>query len=189
MSFIIGLDTETTGVDALKGDKVIEFCGHVYRWSDRKRLINLNQRISNEGQKINRKAQEVHGISASDLIGKPMFKDFAPKLSKIMARKPIVVAHNAMFDMTFLAVQMKQAGLPLPPDLIIFDTMSEGMTTSYDAKSPSLREFCWAMGVDYDPALAHAAEYDVNVMMEAFFIAVDRGHFTLPETFTQAEAA
>ncbi len=185
---IIGLDTETTGLHVDKGDRIIEFCGMVYKASTRKRLINLTKRFTNEGKEINKKAQEVHGISAADLVGKPKFSTFAPQLAKIFEKAKIMVAHNAEFDVKFLAVQMAEAGYPLPPDLIIFDTMGEGMTTSYDAKPPSLREFCWAMGIEYDPALAHAAEYDVQVMMDAFFVALERGHLTLPE-MTQEIAA
>ena len=176
---VIGLDTETTGLHVEKGDRVIEFCGMVYNVESSKRLINLNARFTNEGKEINKKAQEVHGISSADLIGKPKFSSFAPKLDTIFKKCKIAVAHNAEFDFKFLAHHMAQAGYPLPTDLIVFDTMGESMTTSYDAKPPSLREFCWAMGVDYDPAAAHAAEYDTEIMMKAFFIALKRGHFQL----------
>lgn len=182
-NLIIGLDTETTGLDVTKGHRIIEFCGHVYRWPERKKVISVTQRISNEGQKIDRKAQEVHGISQADLIGKPRFKEFAKKIAPVFARKPLVVAHNIEFDIKFLAAQMAEVGHPLPPDLMLFDTMGEGMTASYDSKPPSLREFCWAMGVEYDPSKAHAAEYDVDVMMEALFAGIDRGYIRLPEQF------
>ena len=185
---IIGLDTETTGLHADKGDRIIEICCMVYKPVERKRLINLTRRFSNQGKEINKKAQEVHGISAADLIGKPNFSTFAPQLSEVFEKAKIGVAHNAEFDFKFLAHHMAEAGYPLPPDLIIFDTMGEGMTTSYDAKPPSLREFCWAMGIEYDPALAHAADYDVQVMMDAFFVALERGHLTLPN-MTQELAA
>lgn len=185
---IMGLDTETTGLHADKGDRVIEFCGMVYNINTRQRLLNTTLRFSNQGKEINKKAQEVHGISAADLIGKPNFSTFAPKLNLMFQKCKIALAHNAEFDFKFLAHHMAEAGYPLPPDLIIFDTMGEGMSTSYDAKPPSLREFCWAMGVDYDPAKAHAAEYDVQVMLDAFFIAVDRDVLKLPET-EQREAA
>ena len=189
MTFILGLDTETTGLDVTKGHRIIEFCGQVYRLSDRKKLIDLTQRISNEGKKIDAKAQAVHNIAAMDLIGRPKFADFAPKLDAILKRNPIIVAHNAAFDMKFLAVQMAEAGLPMNPELVIFDTMSEGMTSSYDSKPPQLREFCWAMGVEYDPSKAHAARYDVDVMLEALFTGIDRGYLTLPEQQKEKEAA
>lgn len=185
----IGLDTETTGLHVDKGDRVIEFCGRVYDVNTSKLLIDVTRRFSNQGKDINKKAQEVHGISAADLIGKPNFSTFAPALSKIFEKVKIGVAHNAEFDFKFLAHHMAEAGYPLPPDLIVFDTMGEGMCASYDAKPPSLREFCWAMGVEYDPEKAHAAEYDVDVMMQGFFVALDRGHMTLPEIQQQKEAA
>ena len=181
MKFALGFDTETTGLKVEKGDKIIEFFGSVYRIADRKRVLKLGpMRFSNEGQKIAPKAQEVHGISAADLIGKPKFETFAPKLNKVLESKPLLIAHNIAFDIGFLAVQMQQAGFPLSPELQLYDTMEEGMTASYDAKPPSLREFCWAMGVPYDPDEAHAAEYDVDVMMDAFFAGLDRGYITLP---------
>lgn len=178
---IIGLDTETTGLNVDKGDRIIEICCMVYNPLNRKRLVNVTKRFTNEGKEINKKAQEVHGISAADLIGKPKFSTFAPHLAKMFDRAKIGVAHNAEFDFKFLAHHMAEAGYPLPADLIVFDTMGEGMTASYDAKPPSLREFCWAMGIEYDPALAHAADYDVSVMMDAFFVALERGHMKLPE--------
>lgn len=179
-ALVMGLDTETTGLHVDKGDRVIEFCGMVYNVSSSKRLVNVTKRFSNQGKEINKKAQEVHGISAADLIGKPKFSVFAPALDKLFQKVKIAVAHNAEFDFKFLAHHMAEAGYPLPSDLVIFDTMGEGMTTSYDAKPPSLREFCWSMGVDYDPAEAHAAEYDVDVMMKAFITALKRNHLKLP---------
>jgi len=187
MTYILGLDTETTGLHPEKGDRIVEFCGQVYRAADRKLLIDITQRISNQGQKMNAKAQAVHGISTTDLIGTPKFKDFAPKIDAILKRVDVIVAHNAAFDMKFLATHMAETGLPMRSDLIIFDTMGEGMTTSYDAKPPSLREFCWAMGIEYDPDKAHAAKYDVEVMMKAFFVALEQGHMKLPETLKDQE--
>ena len=189
MRLFIGLDTETTGLDVMKGHRVIEFYGEVYRREDYASILTLESRFSNEGKAIDKKAQEVHGIAAADLIGKPTFRDWAPKLAKVFQTVKGIVAHNAQFDIGFLAHHMAEAGYPLPDDLIIFDTMTEGMTASYDSKAPSLREFCWSMGVEYDPAKAHAADYDVKVMMQAFFVALERGHFTLPETALEKEAA
>lgn len=183
IKFAFGLDTETTGLKVDKGDRVIEFYGVVYRIADRKQVLKLGPLLfSNEGQKINAKAQEVHGISAADLIGKQKFKDFAPKLDKVFQSKPLVIAHNIAFDIGFIVHHMAEAGFNLPADLQLYDTMEEGMTASYDAKPPSLREFCWAMGVPYNPDEAHAAEYDVDVMMDAFFAGIDRGYISLPET-------
>lgn len=189
MSYLIGLDTETTGLKVEDGDRIIEFCGQVYRWADRKKVIDITQRFSNEGRKIHAKAQEVHGISQMDLIGKPRFRDFAPKIDAILKKAPVIVAHNAAFDVGFLVHHMEEAGLPLPGHLFVFDTMGEGMTASYDSKPPSLQEFCWAMGVEYDSAQAHAAKYDTDIMIQAFFAGIDYGYIDAPEILTIKEVA
>ena len=70
---------------------------------------------------------------------------------------------------------------------MLFDTSAEGMTASYDGKPPSLREFCWAMGVEYNPDEAHAGKYDVQVMIEALFSGIDLGYLQLP--FDEQKAA
>lgn len=189
MIYLTGLDTETTGLKVEKGNRIIEICCQVFSWPERKKVINMTQRFTNQGVKMEPKAQAVHGISAADLVGKPRFDSFAPKLSAIFKKSKVIVAHNAMFDMGFLAHHMAEAGHPLPEDLIIYDTMNEGMMASYDSKPPSLREFCWAMGVEYNEAEAHAADYDVDVMMAAFFIALDRGYMELPANLVAKEAA
>lgn len=179
--YVLGLDTETTGLKVEEGDRIIEICCQMVRVADRKRIINITKRFSNEGRKMNAKAQAVHGIAAADLVGKPKFSTFAPSLAKMMAKLPLIVAHNAKFDMEFIVHHMVEAGQTIPFNLMVYDSMGEGMTTSYDAKPPSLREYCWAMGVEYDPGKAHAADYDVDVMLEAFFNGLDRNHITLPD--------
>lgn len=47
-------------------------------------------------------------------------------------------------------------------------------------KVPNLGELCFACGVYYDREKAHAAEYDVAVMLESFFIAHKKGFIQLP---------
>jgi DNA polymerase-3 subunit epsilon len=187
--FFTGFDLESTGLHWEKGDRIIEMNLQVWRWEDRKRVINWTSKISNDGQPINRKAQEVHGIAAVDLIGAPKFADVAEKIDTILSRSSAIVAHNgAGFDGPFLAHEMGKVGRKLP-DIFLFDTMIEGMFASYDTKPPSLQELCWAMDVEYDPAKAHAAEYDVEVMMQSFFNAVDLGYFDVSEIINAKEAA
>lgn len=189
MIFFTGLDIESTGLEWMKGDRIIEINLQVWRWEDRKRVINWTTKISNEGQPINRKAQAVHGIAAADLIGAPKFSDVAEKIITMLRRSSAIVAHNgASFDGPFLAHELAKAGYELP-DVYLFDTMTEGMFASYDTKPPSLQELCWSMGVEYDPQKAHAAEYDVEVMMQAFFNAVDLGYYDVSDIITSKEAA
>lgn len=187
-TYITGFDTETTSVDPDKGDRIIEINMQLWRFEDRKRLINWTQRFTNAGQPIHKKAFAVHGISEADLVGKPKFEAHVPRIQQIMAKSAAMVAHNAEFDVKFLVAELLRAGSKPPASLPIFDTMAEGMFASYDTKPPSLEELCWALGVEYDRAKAHAADYDVDVLMQAFFNGVDRGYFDVSK-FTNKEAA
>lgn len=193
-TLVTGLDLETTGLDMLEGgklgDRIIEVCLQVYDLEERKLLLDFTRRVNPDGRKMNAKAQKVHNIAATDLIGKPLFKEIAPQIQAILQRSSAVVAHNGdSFDLPFLALEMDAAGYELPSKLACFDTMCNGMWASYDHKPPRLEEVCWAMGVEYDPAKAHAAQYDVQVMMEAFFKALDRGLFTLDVPTEERSAA
>lgn len=173
---LIGLDVESTGLDWLKGDRIIEFAGVGYRWSDRAQVFEYEQRINNEGRRFDAKAQEVHGISPTDLIGCPAFKAETPRIHKMLNLSAAVVTFNGEhFDLPFIDHELKGAGLNMPTHLVSYDLMKLGMFASYDAKPPTLADLCWALGVHYDHEQAHQALYDVRVMLQCFWIMVDRG--------------
>lgn len=185
MTYIVGIDVETTGLDWQKGDKIIEICALVYSLETRQLILDFTRRINPAGQRINPKAQAVHGISATDLVTCPTFDKIAPAFNSILKRADLVVTFNGeSFDMPFIAFEMAGAGVELPGEVMHLDLMREGMTASYDAKPPSLQEFCWAMGIEYDVSKAHAAAYDVQVMIESYFAALDKGYFEVPKVST-----
>lgn len=170
-----GLDIETTGLKQEEGHRIIEVCARVYR--DGALVKNFNRRI-NPHRPIDKKAQEVHGISIDDLRGCPNWEEVAPDLAKLMSISDVVVAHNGrFFDFPFILGEFIRIGVDLDNVPIIFDTMEEAPWATFNGKKPSLREFCMSMGVDYDPSKAHAAEYDVDVMMQAYFRAKEIGRF------------
>lgn len=174
---IAGIDTETTGFDP--GDhRMVEV--YVGLWKDRQLVREYETRIDPQ-RAMPVEAQRVHGISAADLVGKPLFKTIAPNLQAYIAKADLIVWHNGPFDLRFLEYEFRNAGMKMP-DKPSIDTLAEGVWATPDGKSPSLEELCFACGVKYDPALAHAAAYDVrDTLMPAFFNALDWGFFKLPE--------
>lgn len=176
---ILGLDTETTGLKAQEGDKIIEIALLTYDTATRKVVDKYVQRI-NPQRSIAPKAQEVHGITQADLVGMPLFADVAAEIHKRLDAADIVVAHNLEFDAMFLLCELQAAGLALPSKYSI-DTMKEARWACSDGKLPRLGELCFALGVDYDAAAAHAADYDVLIMMECLWRGLDRGFYALPE--------
>lgn len=179
---IAGIDTETTGFDP--GDhRIVEV--YVGLWKDRQLVREYEQRIDPQ-RSMPIEAQRIHGISSSDLMGKPVFKMIAPTLQAYIAKADLIVWHNGQFDRRFLEYEFRNAGMAMPdrPDI---DTMSEGLWATPDGKKPSLEELCFACDIPYDASLAHAASYDVReTLMPAFFKALDWGFFSMPEQSAKA---
>lgn len=178
-----GTDIETTGLDQEKGHRIIEFAAALYDFQPESGLVTPKgkfvQRI-NPQRAIDPAAQAVHGISFEDVSMCPDWAAVAPKVVKVMSACDVIVAHNGNgFDMPFIAAELMRIGLPVP-NVRCVDTMLESRWATPMGKLPNLGEFCFACGVDYDPSKAHAAEYDVLVMMEGFFKAVKKGFIALP---------
>lgn len=178
---IAGYDLESTGLNEPE-HRIIEACVMTYEYDPATKAHRLldtwEQRIDPE-RSIDAKAQAVHGITPADLIGKPKWAEVAPTLSAKLNGADVVVAHNGLdFDFTFTIRELERVGVPLP-DFEPFDSMVQGRWATPFGKAPSLMELCWATGVPYDPALAHAASYDVSVMMEAFFNGLRRETLSL----------
>src|ERR1700758_828730 len=108
----IVLDTETTGLDPLRGDRLVEIG-----------CIELLNRIPS-GQTFHRylnpqrdmpaEAFAVHGLSAEFLPDKPLFADVADDLIAFIGDAPLVI-HNASFDVGFINAELDRAGHAIVP--------------------------------------------------------------------------
>jgi DNA polymerase-3 subunit epsilon len=175
---ITGVDTETTGLYQEKGDKIIEICFRHYDLDTRKLVDSYVQRIHPQ-MAIAPAAQEVHGISIADLVGMPTWDEVAETVREHMAKADVLVAHNMAFDGPFIAMELIRVGKTVP-QVQAFCTMENGRWSTPLGKKPNLGELCFALDVPYDASQAHAADYDVDVMMSCLFKGIDRGFYTLP---------
>jgi len=173
---LAGIDIETTGL--LTSDhRIIEI--YIGLWRDDKRIWHYEQRIDPE-RAISTDAQKVHGISIHDLLGEPKWGEIAPIVHGILNKVDVYVAHNGQeFDIPFIKKELERVGLQMPEKPIL-DTMLHAIWATSDGKKPKLSELAFACSVDYDPALAHTASYDVDVMMTCLLKARQWGYFALP---------
>ena len=91
------IDVETTGLDYTR-ERIIEFAGV--------KLVNGKvkekfETLINAKQHIRKSSQAIHGISEEDLIDAPTEEEIYPKIFEFIGDAP-VVAHNAIFDYSFL---------------------------------------------------------------------------------------
>lgn len=166
------LDTETTGLSPAD-DRIIEVYVELVKGSST--VFTYEQRIDPQ-RSISAEAQRVHRITASDLIGKPVFATVAPVLHKILSKADAYLIHNADFDIGMLKAEFERNGFKLPERPVI-DTMILGSWATPDGKRPSLKELCFACGIDYDDTLAHAASYDVKKMTACYLRASEWGFY------------
>lgn len=175
-----GIDIETTGLDFRSGHRIIEIALSSYNILTREKIVCLEMRF-NPRRTIQPEAQKVHGISLEMLATAPLFEDKAPEIMAILEASDFYIAHNGEgFDGPFLQNEFKQTGFEMP-EKPMFDTMLEGLWATEDGKRPRLQELAFAMGLVYDTSKAHCALYDVDLMMECFFIAREKYNlFQLP---------
>lgn len=172
-TLIGGTDIETTGfLD--KGDhKIIEVCVMQYEADEddlrNSRLVKSYTQRFNPLRSVPESSVKIHHITGDMLVGMPTFKEEGQKYLDILGECDIVVGHNGdEFDLPFIAHEAKSCGLIMPP-IASYDTMLQGQWAHPYGKRPKLQELCIACGVEYDTTQAHAADYDVEVMMKCFF--------------------
>lgn len=175
---LIGLDTETTGLDASEGHRLVEVAILTYDFATRRLEDVYVQRIDPD-RNIPAAASAVHGITYEMLTGCPKWEDVAPIVKAKLDAGTVAVAHNMGFDAPFLGHELLRAGQPLPT-FEAFCTMENGRWATPDGKSPRLEELAFALGIEFDPTKAHGAEYDTQKMMECFFAGLDRGFYRVP---------
>jgi DNA polymerase-3 subunit epsilon len=175
---IIGVDTETTGLEQEKGHRIIEIALLTYNLEGQL-LESWVQRIDPE-RAIDAGAQAAHGISYAELVGEPKWEDVAKTVATKIGTADLLVAHNMGFDGPFIAGELHRVGLEIP-DVHGFCTMENARWACPDGKLPRLGELCFALGVPYDTAKAHAADYDIDVTMACFFKGLTRGFYQLPK--------
>lgn len=183
---VTGFDTETTGLKAEAGDKLIEVALLTYDSNTRKLVDRYVQRLDPE-RSISPGAQDIHGIAYEELMGQPKFRDVADEIHKRLAAADLIIAHNLDFDAMFMLCEFQALAMKLP-NVKSLCTMQNGRWACPDGKFPRLEELCFALGVEYDTASAHAAEYDVDCMMQCFWRGLDRGFF-VPEIDLTMKAA
>lgn len=181
---VAGLDTETTSkLDP--AHRIIET--FIQKWdvdpvTFDARFLESKLWRTHPDRSIEPAAFKVHGISLDDLAGQPKMEVHAPEIDRYMRGVDLFVAHNGNeFDRPYIRMEFERCGVDLAniDGSKWFDTMLAGRWANTWGKVPSLRELCYACDVEYDPAKAHAADYDVTVLMRCFFTGLKLGFFIL----------
>jgi DNA polymerase III subunit epsilon len=164
MSRAVLLDTETTGIDPLAGDRVIEIAAiELFRDLPTGRVFHT---LLDPERDVPEDATRIHGFTRGDLLGKPRFADIVDDLLAFLADDPIV-AHNATFDATFLNAELARLSLPSLPDHRLIDTLALARAR-FPGLPNSLDALCRRFAIDLSERTTHNALLDCRLLSQVY---------------------
>ncbi len=172
----IVLDTETTGLSAENGDRIIEIgCVELVA---RKLTGNNLHFYLNPGRDSHEDAMKVHGISNEFLRDKPKFSAVADELLAYLADAEVII-HNAPFDVSFLNKELSLIGRP-PLNHCVAKVVDSLMMAKelFPGKRNSLDALCDRLEVDNAGRTLHGALLDAELLADVY-INLTRGQNSL----------
>lgn len=156
-------DTETTGLDPLAGDRLLEIgCVELI---DGKRTGKYFHEIINPERDIPEDVVRIHGISNDKVVGKPTFKEIVDDLIAFIGDSTLV-AHNAPFDMKFLNNEFDLLNIPrlkneVVDSLLLAKQKFPGVKNNLDA-------LCERFKIDNSSRTFHGALLDAELLADVY---------------------
>ncbi len=164
MSRTVLFDTETTGLDPLTGDRVIEVAAlELIRDLPSGRHFHA---LVHPGRDIPEEATRVHGITLAQLADKPRFADIAEEMLAFFGDDPLV-AHNAAFDFGFIDAELARLRLPSLARHRMIDTLAMAKLR-FPGLPNSLDALCRRFGIDLSARTTHNALLDCKLLAEVY---------------------
>lgn len=172
----IVLDTETTGLNARTGDRIIEI-GGVELVNRRLTGNNLHFYINPE-RDSDPGALAVHGLTTEFLSDKPKFAEIVDELRDYLRDAELII-HNAAFDLGFLEAEFALLGLPPFAEhyASVIDTLVQAKSM-FPGKRNSLDALCDRFGISNAHRTLHGALLDSELLAEVY-LAMTRGQESL----------
>ncbi|MBB4038908.1 DNA polymerase-3 subunit epsilon [Microvirga flocculans] len=160
----IVLDTETTGTDHAKGDRVIEIgCVELLNHIPTGRSYHV---YINPECPVSPGAFAVHGLSDEFLADKPVFAAVADEFAAFIADARLVI-HNAAFDIGFLNAEFARTGHPLFDLADVVDTLIMARR-KHPGAANNLDALCARYGIDNSRRTKHGALLDAEILAEVY---------------------
>jgi DNA polymerase-3 subunit epsilon len=164
MSRGVVFDTETTGLDPLLGDRVIEIAA-VELWNDLPTGKHFHALLDPE-RDIPAESTKVHGITNYHVEGKPKFAAVVEDMLAFFGEAKLI-AHNAPFDFNFIDAELARVQRPplgrerMIDTLVMAKARFPGMPNSLDA-------LCRRYEIDLSARTTHNALLDCKLLAEVY---------------------
>jgi DNA polymerase III subunit epsilon len=160
----IVLDTETTGLDPLRGDRLVEIgCIEIY---NRMPTGQSFHRYINPERDMPAEAFAVHGLSSAFLASKPLFPEVVDEFLAFIGEAPLVI-HNASFDISFINAELDRIKRqPISRERLV-DTLLLARR-KHPGVSNKLDDLCSRYAIDNSRRTKHGALLDAELLAEVY---------------------
>jgi len=160
----IVFDTETTGLDPLQGDRLVEIgCIELVNRFPSGKVFHC---YFNPERDMPAQAQAIHGLTSEFLSDKPAFAHKAAELIDFLGDAQLV-AHNAMFDLAFLNAELERAGHATVERERMVDTLLIARR-KHPGSANRLDDLCLRYAVDNSRRTKHGALLDAELLAEIY---------------------
>jgi DNA polymerase III subunit epsilon len=160
----IVLDTETTGLDPLRGDRLVEVgCVEIFNRMPTGQTFHA---YINPERDIPAEAFAVHGLSSEFLADKPIFAGVVEQFLEFIADAPLVI-HNASFDISFINAELERIERPVILRERLVDTLLLARR-KHPGVSNRLDDLCSRYAIDNSRRTKHGALLDAELLAEVY---------------------
>lgn len=160
----IVFDTETTGLDPLQGDRLVEIgCIELLNRFPTGKTFHC---YFNPERDMPEQALKIHGLTREFLGDKPLFAHKVEELVAFLGDAQLV-AHNAMFDLGFLNAELERAGRPVVSRERIIDTLLIARR-KHPGGANRLDDLCARYAIDNSRRTKHGALLDAELLAEVY---------------------
>ena len=154
------LDTETTGLDFMNGDKIVEI--GAIELENHIQTGNFFHCYLNPERESSLGALKVHGLTTEFLSTKPKFEEIVDDLIEFIGDSKIII-HNASFDLGFINTALNQCKMKPIMKSNIVDTMTLAKA-KFRGQSISLDSLCRKYDIDIRDRKIHGALKDAKLL-------------------------
>jgi DNA polymerase-3 subunit epsilon len=179
----IVLDTETTGLDPLRGDRLVEIgCVEIF---NRMPTGQTFHRYINPQRDMPQEAFAVHGLSSEFLADKPLFEQIVDEFLEFVGDAPLVI-HNASFDISFINAELDRLQRQAIGRERLVDTLLLARR-KHPGVSNRLDDLCSRYAIDNSRRTKHGALLDAELLAEVYIdlIGARQSQLILVETVSR----
>src|SRR5665213_104275 len=160
----IVLDTETTGLDPLRGDRLVEIgCVEIFNRMPTGQTFHV---YINPERDMPAEAFAVHGLSSAFLADKPLFSAVVEGFLEFIGDAPLVI-HNASFDISFINAELDRIKRPMISRERLVDTLLLARR-KHPGVSNRLDDLCSRYAIDNSRRTKHGALLDAELLAEVY---------------------